>query len=249
MNKIAIGVILMSMIAVGYAQKINLGVWGGYATVSMNDVNEELDKFASSFPQQVLTPEVTKLGSGLIFGVDVGYEVSGGILVGPRIGYLSCSQGSVSGEITQGGYFYKFQTTIDASMIPIMIGGAYTKEVAENLLLSGKLYVGYGLANIKSGFKTETNAPGATTESFEIPYEGSGLVVDIGATGEYKIAENISLGLNLGYRIANISEIKASKDVPEAGVKKGDVIKDSEGNPVAVDYSGLTVGLGINFKF
>ncbi len=249
MRNIIVVLLVVSIAAVAYCQKMNLNVWGGYATVSMADVNKQLDLIADSLEADGASTSVSKLGSGLVFGVDAGYELSEGISLGPRVAYISCSQGNVTGETSSMGYNFTSKFTVDASLIPIMIGGSYTKEIAENLLLSGKLYLGYGLASVKVGVKIESNVPDFTPTGYSIPYEGSGLVIDLCAAGEYKLAKNISLGLNLGYRMAKISEMKATKDVPEMDIKKGDVPKDAEDKAIPFDYSGVTAGLGINFKF
>jgi len=73
--------------------------------------------------------------------------------------------------------------------------------------------------------------------------------LQISADVKYAIAPNVSLGVNLGYRLAKIDELKATKDVPEIYVKKGDVIKDANGKTIPADYSGLTIGVGLTFKF
>lgn len=73
--------------------------------------------------------------------------------------------------------------------------------------------------------------------------------LQISADVKYAITPNVSLGVNLGYRLAKIDELKATKDIPEFDVKKGDVIKDEDGKTIPADYSGLTIGVGLTFKF
>jgi hypothetical protein len=256
MKKILIAVLVVALASIVYAEKLNLNISGGYATVGMDDMNKTLQSTKEQFDLGIEeiknsggtgSTSLTKFGSGIFLAVDAGYEVLSGISIGPKIVYLSCSQAKLTAEASFGGYSGKFEQTVDASLMPLMVASRYSTKITDKISLLGGTYLGYGLANLKSVVKFEQT--GQPSQSVEVPADGSGFVGEISADVKYAITPNVSLGVNLGYRLAKIDELKATKDVPEFNIKKGDVIKDEDGKTIPADYSGLTIGVGLTFKF
>jgi len=259
MKKFLIAVLVVTLASIVYAEKLNLNISAGYATVGMDDMNkslqsqkEQFDLIIENLNNSGLTAStsLTKFGSGIFLAVDAGYEVLSGISIGPKIVYLSCSQAKVKVEGSLSGQIFKIEHTVDASLIPLMVGGYYSTKITDKISLLGGIYLGYGLANLKYVFRVELEQTGDLSQNIEVPNDGSGFVGEISADVKYAIAPNVSLGVNLGYRLAKIDELKVTKDVPDFDIKKGDVfIKDENGKAIPADYSGLTIGVGLTFKF
>jgi hypothetical protein len=256
MKKILIAILVVTLASIVYAEKLSLNISGGYATVGMDDMNKSLQSQKEQFDQTIEflkdfggtgSTSITKFGSGIFLAVDAGYEVLSGISIGPKIVYLSCSQAKLTAEVQSFFGIINIEQTVDASLIPLMVGGRYSTKITEKISLLGGTYLGYGLANFKSVVKFEQT--GQPSQNVEVPADGSGFVGEISADVKYAITPNVSLGVNLGYRLAKIDELKATKDAPEFNIKKGDVIKDENGKTIPADYSGLTIGVGLTFKF
>jgi hypothetical protein len=279
MKKILIAVLVVTLASIVYAEKLNLNISAGYVTVGMDDMNKSLQSQKERFDQAIKALEdlgagtgstsLTKFGSGIFLAVDAEYEVLSGISIGPKIVYLSCSQAKLTAELPAMTGIINIEQTVDASLIPLMVGGRYSTKITDKISLLGGVYLGYGLANYKSVNKSEligtyfmssitkTNLKAGLqkdnssqlSQNVEVPAGGLGFVGEISADVKYAITPNVSLGVNLGYRLAKIDELKATKDVPEFNIKKGDVIKDENGKTIPADYSGLTIGVGLTFKF
>lgn len=244
--------IVINVTTVAYGQNLSLNLWGGFATVGMSDVNKSFDDMEKSFDAMASgwTKSITKFKSGIIFGIDGMYEISPEILIGPRIAYMIVTPAKFEAKLFRQDIqrYAIFEQKIDLSMLPLMLGGFYAKEISDGLVLGGKIFVGVGLGFGKSKVRVENMEAGQVI-SFEMPFSGSGFMAEVLAYPQYKIGKDILLGLNFGYRFATIPKMETTKDVPEIDVKKGDEVKDLAGKTIKFDYSGLTIGLGIKFNF
>ena len=104
--------------------------------------------------------------------------------------------------------------------------------------------MGYGIAG--GSEKISVNSGSVTSQ--ELLFDGGAFVTDINLNANINFGP-ASGGLLLGYRIANVSEMKASTDNADAGFKKGDLMKGPDGKALVFDYSGLVVGLNFSIGF
>ena len=261
MKKILVIVTLISLVGIIYAQKIKLDVSAEYATVDMKDMNKELEDAKSQLDDYVefvknmggtASSSLTKFSNGVFVSLGLGYEVIPNLSIGPKIGYLNCFPAEVSAEgsilLFEVPQSFKLKYIGKTYLILPMIGGLYSFPISDKLTFSGGLYLGYALAS----FIINTEAEGieeGTSQKYEVPYEGEGFTTNISLGINYTISENVGIGFNFGYRIAKIDELKATKDVEEAEVKKGDILKDEEDKVIPADYSGINAGLKVYFKF
>ena len=67
----------------------------------------------------------------------------------------------------------------------------------------------------------------------------------------YKIVPTFSVGMDLGYRLASVSQMTANADDTNTGVKSGDAIKDFLTNTVVIpfDFGGVKIGARASFSF
>jgi hypothetical protein len=91
---------------------------------------------------------------------------------------------------------------------------------------------------------------------YQTVYSGSGLMADLAASAEFKLLDFLSLGLNLGYRWANIPSMKVIKGINvdlgggnNVVVNSNDPLTNNSGKELAVDFSGINVGIGVHIGF
>jgi len=174
-------------------------------------------------------------------------------MIGPRVEFVNAFEGKAesSGSVTIPLLGTVTETITDkygVSLIPIMLGISYDASFPMvPISVKGGIYGGYGIATAYSDLSASEAGISAPAENETM--SGSGFVGEILLSGDYSFAPFFSLGLNVGYRIANISQMKYTADVPDLSITKNSVVKDINQNTLPFDYSGLMVGLALNFGF
>ena len=144
---------------------------------------------------------------------------------------------------TSTGNYQKIQ--FSGYLLPIMGGATFLAELPGlPLSVGGGAYLGYGIAGSSEKYSINFGSPDST----EALMGGGGLVADLNLNANMNFGP-VSGGLLLGYRIANIAEMKALADNADMGIKKGDVAEGSDGKAIPFDYSGFVVGLNISMGF
>ncbi|MCX8094551.1 MAG: hypothetical protein N3E50_10360 [Candidatus Goldbacteria bacterium] len=77
---------------------------------------------------------------------------------------------------------------------------------------------------------------------------GVDLFVDISGKILYEPVSFLALGLQTGYRIANVKEMKVTES-NITNIKKDDTLKDADDNIIEFDYSGFLIQGLILFSF
>ncbi|MCP4648926.1 MAG: hypothetical protein GY853_02435 [PVC group bacterium] len=267
-------ILLLSSISFAGEKKINIGLWGGYNTISMKDVNDELAAYGqdlktgleSAIPllaAQGLTGTVdlatTELKSALGGGVELTYKVFPNFLAGIKTGYFSLGSGECESTLTASAgpisLTLRQAITSSGSLIPVLAGGRYYYPIDKNLYLNGGLFAGMSFANTNIELGGETNIPGQSVMKFKLSSTGSAFTMDgrIGIT--YKDSTDTTFGLSLGYFMANIAEMTAQKDIDADGDGINDIEKDkplrsiTTNEIVANDFSGISIALELAFPF
>jgi|DewCreStandDraft_4_1066084.scaffolds.fasta_scaffold10999_1 hypothetical protein len=258
MRKLALAFVLLSFLYVSSFAVINIGVSGGYASVAMTEVNKNLDKFESDMKNLGLSPSVTKLGHGLYGNLDLNFGFIPFVNLGLRTGILYCFQGKTSIEGDLSAIYPSLGTgtishTYDALLIPIMAGlGLSVGLPGIPFSINAGVYGGYGFSIVSEGVNIKS---GSINIPYNPIYNGGGFVMDAGIGFSFSMLPFISATLNVAYKLAKIPEVKATSDVGLGAplnltiVKKDDILKNSDGYSLPIDYSGINVGVGINIGF
>jgi hypothetical protein len=231
--------------------KINVGIDLGYQTLGMADVNSELDFFAVMAGTDAPTATVTKITTANLpaMGIKGTYELNENVSLGLKIATLSAK-----GKVEMAGFEFVSNTL---SLMPISIGGGYKLKSMDKISVYGELYLGMATSELK--FRMMAGPPG--TPVSETTASGSGTSIDIGAAGEYKIAENISLGLSLGYKMCTIAQFTLKSDIDmdddgTADFTEGEVLpkmqplmESGTREDLTADFSGINLVASINYKF
>ena len=206
----------------------------------------------------IKTNSTTKIDNASIFGIDIEKGMTPEIGAGVRISYLKTNDGTRH-NLLQFPFYNSDGTRQAASnlyennfkisnliLIPVLVGGSYTKSINEKWALNGNFYLGYGFASARISNRTtvrKTNSAGAleaaTTTSYDQDFSGNAFVADIALGGEYNFSKVISIGANLGYRLAKVDKMKTSS---------GSTLVKDDGSSVIFDFSGMTATLALNYK-
>jgi hypothetical protein len=224
-------IVILSMSVLACAMDMKPGVWVGYASVNMDDINKQVS---------ILD---TKISNGIILGADYDFVLNENFSVGPRLSYLTTNEGKY--EYTNyysRGDFDHYKYKVDASLTSIMVGGKYTKPLNDKFSVNGAVYLGLGFGKLTEEFSNDWKILNyVDSYSFKENYDGNSVVANMSVGGEFKFNDKLSIGANLGYDAANITEIKDSH-----GRK---VLKYNSDNNLELDFSGVRLTAGVNFKF
>jgi hypothetical protein len=230
----------------------HLGLDAGYSYSSMADLNRSWEKAKYDSENNTTTPtaaSLSKYGNAVFANIDLSFGDS--ISFGPRVGIQYVFPAKYSGlkEVVPG-LFIPIDTSTDALLIPIMMGVSVGMNPKLPFIITGSAYCGWGI-----GYAFE-NTKYAGIGPYMTAYNGGGFMADLSASMEFKLLEFLSLSLNTGYRWASITGMKVVKgvnvNVPGYGqvnINTDNPLTSASGQELAVDFSGINVGLGVNLGF
>ncbi|MCX8092733.1 MAG: hypothetical protein N3E50_01040 [Candidatus Goldbacteria bacterium] len=247
MKKFVAIITLIMVFAASSFAGFEISVFGGYTTVAMTKVNKEIDTIVDALGPLPSSVKLTKnhITQGFIIGSNIGYSPIPGLLIGPQIEMLLGINGLIDVKDESTGDFIKYE--FSSSLIPILGGLSYMISLpGSSFSIGGGAYFGYGLASaaMKASVKF-----GAYTVNNEAKFEGGCFTADIIAKAKMAVTPLISVGLQIGYRLANVAQMKATEDNAAMGLTKGDVLKDTNGDDLPFDFGGLIAALDIGFSF
>ena len=265
-------------------RRLSIGVWGGYSTIGLQAVSNEWTDHIGSIVADLESGGLTvsdlktsRFSGGMVAGIEAGYVAADGVIAAMRIGYIS--PGSIESSFNGSGHqdFGAFGTMdetavasgkLTTSVIPIEIGGRYSRPFNPDLTFSGGIFLGVGLASAQqeNAYSDSTVGTGmfaafsqTITSNATIPSSGSAFGGEVVVGAAYRVAANVSAGLDVGYRILKVGKMTATRDVDMDGdgtidassgdIRKGDVYADQEGNPVPFDYSGVEAVARVSASF
>jgi hypothetical protein len=214
---LALGATLALAASPAYAL-FDINAFGGYATVGMGDINSRLDAIGSG-------ANVTHVGPGFYVGADAAFTVMPMLKVGPRLEYVQAGQGKIaSGPIS---------ATLDANLLMYELGVSTDIGLPlTGLSVQAGVWGGYSQAVVTLAGNAVAGDLGT----------GSAFVGEAEAELRYKLLLGLSLGVDLGYRMADVGSVKDS-----AG--NGVISKPSSNDSVAFDFSGLNAGASLSYNF
>ncbi len=236
-------------------KKIRVSPYAGFTTVGMATVNDFLFGNVTSD-----TAKFSKFGAGFTAGVEAGYSFLQGLYTGLKLGIVLPANATYTDEYSSSFMSYKTDNRYSVSMIPVMLGGSYEFKIPNTPVSAGAgIYAGWGFASGSFIGNTEQTITimGITTKTSsnsDAAFSGGCFTADISAFGEYKISDMISAGLNLGYRIANVSEMKYTKVPDGSGYETGDTVEYwksgwTEPKPMPFDFGGFIITARASFYF
>ena len=233
-KQILILLTLMLTFSVGTvrADFVQLGVFGGYTTVAMGDLNDTIKLVNEG--EAGGEASVTEAKNGFIVGLDGHVKPFPFLMFGARLEYIGVNPA----KLEMDGYSQQ----MDLSLLPLMVGlKAHIKPPLTGLNFCVGAHIGYAIA----GGKMKQKAMG---QSVDVGINGGGLVTELMGELEYTIFPLIKLDLMLGYRMAKISKMKytGSTLISEDGES---IQKYGSNDDLAFDFSGMNIATGITVGF
>lgn len=221
---ISLMIFLISATLLGAAEKgtISIRPWIGGTSISMSKFNKYLD--STGFQNK-------KTNSAFILGIDGAYTITDNVSIGPRIEYINVDQANYKDTSLNCLYMYNF------SLVPVMFGLNYTKNINDELNFLSSLYIGYGFARLEEiiqDIDMQYDSVGETLEGFCS-------IIEMNIGGEYIVSELLSFGFNLGYRIAEVKKIKYTDS--------WNFLVDDNGSEIELDFSGFVVAFNLDYQF
>lgn len=156
----------------------------------------------------------------------------------------------------------KIKIDCSFSYLTFGIGPSYEYQSPKKATARVNLLLGYALAGVKNKIKYYHyihREEGTETADIAIvaPAAGSGISIIFSGEFTYNLTDNILLSASTGYRWANISKMKYTKNIDvdkdgkidEGDIRKGEVIKDQHEKTLPFNFSGLFVNVGVGIKF
>ncbi|PKL92861.1 MAG: hypothetical protein CVV21_00525 [Candidatus Goldiibacteriota bacterium HGW-Goldbacteria-1] len=236
-------------------KKIRVSPFAGFTTVGMETVNDFLfENLASD------TAKTSKFGAGFTAGVEAGYSFLQGLYTGVKLGIILPANAKLTDEYSIPGMSSKMENQYSVLMIPVMLGGSYEFKIPNTPVSAGAgIYAGWGFASGSFISNTEQTITimGITTKTdykSDAAFSGGCFTADLSAFGEYKISDMISAGLNIGYRIATVSEMKYTKVPDGSPYENGDVVEYpvsgwTDTKPLPFNFGGFIITARASFYF
>ena len=234
---LVVGLMVLALASCGAAVdmkgKIGIDVQIGYAMMDIKGVNDWFD-FFEEFSELWGWTTVSKdyLKGGMSYVGEVKYGITSNMLLTASGGLLSSK-----GKYTATGWT---DVSVDDRVSATFFGAGalYVLPLGGenlNVLFGGGAdyyMVKYEEDNDETGFPT-----------WERRAEGSKIGFHLGGGVEYFVAENISVGGNIVYRIVKLAEIETTKD--DYGISaEGDPLEVWTGNPLSPGTKNLEIDLG-----
>jgi hypothetical protein len=219
---------------------VDVSAFGGFTTFNMQDVNQQLSQYAGLLETAygLHLEENTRITGGYYAGVDGLFTIMPGLKVGPRLEYLAANTAMLKMNLTDEARF-------DVAMLLAEAGVSTELPLSKGFSLQLGLWLGYGLAYSSISTAQAGYFPKVNNLSGQDP------LGEVTAKIQYQVSRLISVGLDLGLRVANVRHMFYTADDLNSGIKSGDVLRsfDDPDKDLIFDFGGKNIGLDINFSF
>jgi hypothetical protein len=206
------------------AKTITIQSFGATNTYDMADVNEAMRAALATYPGS--TADKDKIGSGAGFGAGLRIWPRPRIFVTLEFQRLLASN---SGRGSNLGTTYTVDLRVPATNLSMGLGYVFFDRGRARLAVSGG--VGYYLCT----GDLDTQAPGFHDDS---NLEGSGFGLHALGHVFARVTRRLEAEIAGGYRYAKTT------DVTNGGFR----VRNSDGSPAQIDWSGLTARAGLSFR-
>jgi hypothetical protein len=183
------------------------------------------------------TVSYTTANLGYVAGLDglakLGIRQAPGLSFGFRAAYLQALQ-----AVFQAPYI-DTRVTLDSSLVPLMLGLRYDQPLAWGFSAYGEAFAGVGMANATLGTKVL---------DFQMNswMSGTDFTADLGAGLRWQYIAHSAAILKVSWRQAHVSQMLINRtDLAGGSSGQGQVWADIKGKPIDLDFSGLTLGGGM----
>jgi len=208
--------------------KFGITVFGGYNSYAMDDVNDAIDDLNADPDVTAAGISVDKISSGIGVGGGIQVWAGGDFLLSAEYERLMAS---TKDEGDVGGTPVSVELKVPANAF--VLTGAYMFPATSKARFGS----GAGLGYYSTSGTQEFSAPPLT---FSEEATGSGMGYHILGVMDYEASKSVHLGIRVGYRIAETSDLEDSD---------GDKSLNLDGSEATADWSGVMSRVGLTFLF
>jgi len=233
-----------------YASLLHVGVNAGYAYASMEDLNNSWEDAKEAAKNDGRDATISSFGHAIFVNADLDIGLVPIISFGPRVGFQYVLPVTYEESVYIDPVTATVKEEFNAMLVPVLFGAAANIGLpGMPFSLTAAIYGGYGFGFASRGVELPSGTPYLT--KYSTLYQGGGFMADAAAAVEFAVLPFITLSVNLGYRWADISEMKAVDKIDIPGVitvDAGELPKIGD-KPVSYNFSGINAGLGLNIRF
>lgn len=208
------------------ASQFGVGVFGGFQTYSMDDVNEDIQAANDD-----LGTSLDEVSSGAGFGAGIRMRTSGPLIL--SLDYMRLT-GSTEDSGTDAGITYEIDYDVPANAVVLGATYLFPSESRARFGLTGG--IGYYMADATFNLMA---TDGVDTITFEGEGSGNGVGFHGAGSVDVMLSPIVHLEASLGYRVAKSGDLEV--DYPDG---TSETIEDYE-----IDWSGLMSKVGFSFYF
>jgi len=273
---VAVFIFSFSLASDNYAyEEQNFSSWKfglnvGYAGVDLKSVEADLNTEGNLAVDSFLTYlhstgsngtasyTLTEVSGGINLAGNLLYMLNDNIGIGARLNYIKPNDMELK---VKGSGIYSESYSITNKLSFELISPLF-EICLQNSNLSGLEYGliiggGIGFGDITQDMTVRLIDPFYNinqSSSASVSSSGSGFDFYMSANAGYKVSEIVTLFAMVGYNYCNINEMTSNENVDFDGdgvydILKGDKYKDSSGEIVNFDFSGISINAGIRFSF
>lgn len=204
--------------------KFGIGVFGSWNTYAMDDLNDEfIGPLNDSLATAGSTAELDEVDGGIGFGGGIRYMSGEKILFAVDYEHLTAKS-----DVTEDGV--TFEVDVPANAVTATL----------TYLLSSTSSVKFGFAGGLGYYSSAgTFELSDDTVSLGADVEGSGIGYHVGGVLDTALSDQAHLNIFAGWRQAKTSDVEIDDEK---------VIK-ADGDDATLDWSGVTIKVGLNFFF
>ena len=206
------------------AGQFGIGVFGSWNTYAMDDLNDEfIGPLNDSLATAGSTAELDEVDGGIGFGGGIRYQSGTNLLFALDYEHLTAKS-----DVTEDGV--TFEVDVPASAVTATLTYLLASTSSVRFGFAGGLgyYSSAGTLSLSDG-----------SSSLEADVEGSGIGYHAGGVLDAALSDQAHLNIFAGWRQAKTSDL----EVDDEPVLTGD------GDDATLDWSGVTVKVGLNFFF
>jgi len=129
----------------------------------------------------------------------------------------------------------------------VLVGMSVESGKPIGMQYRGSLLIGMLFADMTESFDLKDTVLLGSMNG-EDTYSGSAIAMEISGELGYGFTDMFSAYLTLGYHLAKVDKMKATKATSTGGAK-GAAFGDSNGDALVFDFSGIQFGLGARLAF
>lgn len=213
----------------------------GIATLSMSDINREIDREQQVFTNAGIPVDFKRFSANVPVGIEVGYMVAPAVSIGVGVGYRT-SKVSNSYEDPSGSFSDAFEGSITDATANV----SYWIPGAMGFFVGAQAGMGFG--RLSESFHVRDSSDPNNNQDIEGDWSGNAAVLGVFLGYQHVSARGPAFHARTGYQFMNMGKMDGTATSPQLGRYSGPPL-DGVGREMDTDFSGIALEVGIGFGF